>query len=75
MLISFRAGLFVTADLSHALSLVARSEQFAWPLEGPEPLFGLCLASELARDLVSLAVRGEFAGARWQSQAPRSIRR
>ena len=74
-LISYRAGLFVTADLFHSLSLVARTEQVDWPLEGPEPLFALCLASELARDLVSLAVRGEFAGARWQSHSPRSIRR
>ena len=74
-LIGLRAGLFVTADLWHTLSVVARSDGFEWPLGGSEPLLALALSNDIAKDLVSFAVRAEFAGARWQSAGPRSVRR
>lgn len=74
-LIGLRAGLFVTGDLWYTLSVVARSDGFEWPLAGPEPLLAFALSSAVAKDLVSFAVRAEFAGARWQAAGPRSMRR
>jgi tetratricopeptide (TPR) repeat protein len=76
-LVGWRAGLFVTGDLWHTLSVVARAESLAWPLERAshdEALADLCRASPAARDLVGLAARGEYAAARWAAPITRASR-
>jgi tetratricopeptide (TPR) repeat protein len=76
-LVGWRAGLFVTGDLWHTLSVVARTESLTWPLERTsreEGLADLCRASPAVRDLVSLAARGEYAAARWAAPITRASR-
>lgn len=71
-----RAGLFAAGGLSTALPLIA----FELGLP-PEPedslqwLTNLCAAQPAVADLVRLAIRAEFAEARWQQSAPTDRRR
>jgi hypothetical protein len=70
-----RAGLFAAGSLSVALPLVAFELGLPpEPEDSPEWLSHLCASTPAVADLVRLAIRTEFAEARWQ-QGPLTDRR
>jgi tetratricopeptide (TPR) repeat protein len=71
-----RAGLFAAGGLAIALPLVAFELGLPpEPEDSPRWLNNLCEAQPAVADLVRLAIRTEFAEARWQQAAPTDRRR
>ena len=71
-----RAGLFAAGGLAIALPLIAFELGLPpEPEDSPRWLINLCDAHPPVADLVRLAIRTEFAEARWQPAAPADRRR
>lgn len=72
-----RAGLFAAGDVATAIREVMRelSLELSEPLEAPDGLRRACEEHEVIADLVRLATRSEYAGARWETASTSSIRR
>jgi hypothetical protein len=71
-----RAGLFAAGGLSTALPLLAFELGLPpEPEDSPQWLVNLCNAHAPVADLVRLAIRTEFAEARWQQAGPTDRRR
>lgn len=70
-----RLGMFLTGDFAHAArATMAELSKSAAELERPEGLERACAELPAVADLLRLAVRPEFADARWHAPPPASER-